>query len=69
MTDLIALPQLPRVLRRLTNQPLPSYRVLYKAALDCAIPAEHRTGRWYIRRTDLDEILQVFSLERSAGGD
>lgn len=59
----IPLSLLPRELAKRTGQPPLSYRRLYSAAVDGALPAERGSnGRWTVAQGDLDAIAAAFGL-------
>jgi hypothetical protein len=63
MGGMILLSQLSREVRSLVGSDidLPSYRKLYQLALDAAIPAEQKNGRWNVRRENIPAIARQFS--------
>ena len=57
----IPLPKLPRALRDACGD-APSYGAVYRAVLDGTIPARQDRGRWYVARTDLPKVAELFDL-------
>ena len=60
-SDDIALPDLPRELKRLLGQSC-SYHKAYLACVDARIPAERRGARYFVRRSDLPVIASALGL-------
>ena len=52
-TEMIALADAPREVKRLGINPPPTYRSFYVAVLDGKLDAERRNGRWEASRGDL----------------
>jgi hypothetical protein len=62
MLDRIPLSRLPRALHAHTGAIPPSYGRLYRAVLDCVLPAVQEHGRWYVDPADLPLIAERLSL-------
>jgi len=64
--DRIPLALVPRELAYLTDGQPPTYRRVYKAVLDYAVPAEQENGRWNISRADLPLFAEHFGMTTAA---
>lgn len=60
----VGLADLPRLLKSITGERV-AYQSLYRAILDGDIPAGKAiNGRWFVRRSDIPEIIEAFDLKR-----
>ena len=59
--DLINLASVPLEIRELTGEKPPTYRELYRMAIDGELPVERRNGRLYLNRADLPGIAKTLA--------
>jgi hypothetical protein len=67
MPDSIPLPRLPGVIAGLSGGPAPTYREIYKAACDAAIPVRWVRGRGYVDALNVAAVAANFGIDLPKG--